>query len=66
MEEPEFHGPHEHHRHRDERPNLRSTIANLRGAGLPWMQVLAQVASNFGVKVATRRNCCGNYGQPGC
>jgi hypothetical protein len=53
------------HRH-DERPNLRSSIGNLRGTGLPWWQVLAQVANNFRIKVVTRRNCCGNIGQPGC
>ena len=47
-------------------PNLRSSIGNLRGTGLPWWQVLAQVANNFRIKVVTRRNCCGNIGQPGC
>ena len=53
------------HRH-DERPNLRASIGNLRGTGLSWRQVLAQVASNFRLKISGRRNCCGNYGQPGC
>ena len=56
----------EHGHHHDERPNLRSSVGNLRGTGLPWHQVLKQVASNFMVKVARRQNCCGNIGQPGC
>ena len=66
MADPESRHPHPNHHDHDERPNLRSSVANLRGTGLSWPQVLAQVASNFRRKIATRRNCCGNYGQPGC
>ena len=66
MSDQEQHEPHERHHHHDERPNLRAAISNLRRTGLPWHQVLAQVASNFRLKVVTRSNCCGNYGQPGC
>ena len=62
--EPSPEGEHSH-RH-DERPNLRALLGNLRGTGLPWHQALKQVASNFRLKAATRRSCCGNYGQPGC
>ena len=66
MAEPEpGHGP-PHHHHHDGRPNLRASIANLRGTGLSWPRVLAQVVSNFRLKVINRRNCCGNFGQPGC
>lgn len=61
---PQPEGSHSHHH--DERPNLRASIGNLRGTGLSWGQVIRQVASNFWIKVATRRNCCGNLGQPGC
>ena len=56
----------EHRHHHDERPNLRASVGNLRDTGLPWRQVLSQVASNFWIKVTTRRNCCGNLGAPGC
>ena len=62
--EPDRQRPHSHSE--DERPNLPATIANLRATGYPWRQVLRQVASNFWLKVASRRSCCGNFGQPGC
>ncbi len=55
-----------HHHSHDARPNPRASISNLRGTGLPWWEVLRQVASNFRIKVATRSSCCGRYGQPGC
>ena len=55
------------HRHCEaERPNLLVAIANLRATGQPWRQVLRQVAANFWLKASSRRNCCGNFGQPGC
>jgi len=62
--DPQQGGAHDHQH--DERPNLRASIGNLRSTGLPWWQALAQVASNFRIKVTTRQNCCGNLGQPGC
>ena len=66
MPDHEPHGPQERHHHHDERPNLQASVSNLRGTGLPWLRVLAQVASNFRIKVVNRSNCCGNLGQPGC
>ena len=66
MSGPHNHDPDGRHHHHDERPNFRASIGNLRGTGLPWRQVLAQVMSNFRLKVISRSNCCGNFGQPGC
>ena len=66
MAEPDSSGPHQRHHHHDERSNLRAAIANLRGAGIPWWQALAKVASNVLLRVVPPRSCCGNYGQPGC
>ena len=55
---------HEHpHRGPD---SLGSGLANLRGTGLPWRQVLRIAAANLKIKVVSRRACCGNDGQPGC
>ena len=63
-EEPE-HG--HSHNHPHGRPDgLTSGFANLRGTGLPWREVLKIAASNFRLKVKSRRGCCGNPGQPGC
>ena len=63
-QEPEHGHP---HRHGPNRPDsLGSVFANLRGTGLPWRQVLAIAASNMRRKIASRRGCCGNHGQPGC
>ena len=65
MSDPEMPEPQERHHH-DERPNLQASISNLRRTGLSWREVLRQVASNFWLKASSRRNCCGNFGQPGC
>ena len=51
---------HQHpHRHGPNRPeSLGAAIANLRGTGLPWRQVLALVAANMRRKVVSRSACC--------
>ena len=63
-QEPEHGHPH-HHQHNGP-DSLGSAFANLRGTGMPWRRVLSLVASNTWLKVASRRGCCGNPGQPGC
>ena len=63
-QEPEHGHPH-HHQHNGP-DSLGSAFANLRGTGMPWHRVLSLVASNTWLKVASRRGCCGNPGQPGC
>ena len=63
-QEPEHGHPHGHQHNGPDGP--WSAFSNLRGTGLPWHRVLALVASNMRLKAATRRGCCGNYGQPGC
>ena len=40
-------------------------LANLRGP-MPWRQKLRLVLSNSLLKARRRRNCCGNYDEPGC
>ena len=47
------------------RPSLRDSWRNLRAAENPW-QALRLFGRNTGIKIRTRRNCCGNHGQPGC
>ncbi len=63
-QEPEHGHPHRHEPNRPDGPG--SAFTNLRGAGLPWRQVLALAAANVRRKIASRRICCGNPGQPGC
>lgn len=66
MSERDPHHQHPDHHHGDGRPEFWAFVGNVRGTGEPWFRVLGQVASNFWIKVTTRRNCCGNLGQPGC
>ena len=42
-----------------------SLLANLRQP-MPLRRKLWLVLSNNVIKIKTRRNCCGNYGEPGC
>lgn len=49
----------------DERPNLRTVIENLRHP-MPWGRKLRLVVRNNWIKLRTRSDCCGNYGEPGC
>ena len=51
---------------RPPRPSLRHFFANYRNTGLPWRRTLALGLANNWRKLRTRRNCCGNLGQPGC
>lgn len=49
----------------DERPNLQAVIENLRHP-MPWGRKLRLVVRNNWIKLRTRSDCCGNYGEPGC
>ncbi len=49
----------------DERPNLRAVVANLRQP-MPWHRKVRLVLRNNWIKLRTRSDCCGNYGEPGC
>ena len=48
------------------RRSLAAAIRNCRQTGLPWRDVLAATLANTRLKIASRRGCCGNHGQPGC
>ena len=46
------------------RPSGRDVWANLRSASA--LAALRGLASNTWIKLRTRSDCCGNYGDPGC
>ncbi len=48
------------------KPSLRDSMTNWRQSGLPFFSKLSLSMRNHWTKLRTRRNCCGNYGQPGC
>jgi hypothetical protein len=43
----------------------RETLKNLRQP-IPLRRKLYLVLRNNWIKIRTRSNCCGNYGEPGC
>jgi hypothetical protein len=47
------------------RPDLRVFFRNLRGHQ-PLGERLRLILRNNWLKVRRRRDCCGNFGQPGC
>jgi hypothetical protein len=48
------------------RPSARNSLTNWRESGLPFVTKVGLTLRNNWTKLRTRRNCCGNYGQPGC
>ncbi len=48
------------------RPSLSATFANFRGYDAPFLSKLGMAARNNWIKARTRKDCCGNDGQPGC
>jgi hypothetical protein len=48
------------------RPSLGNSRANWRESSEPFLSKLGLTLRNNWTKLRTRRNCCGNYGQPGC
>jgi len=49
-----------------QRPSLRAVFTNWRESELPVHRKLGAVLRNNWIKLRTRRDCCGNYGEPGC
>ncbi len=47
-------------------PSLRAVLSNWRGSELPFFDKLRVSLRNNWTKARTRRNCCGNLGEPGC
>ncbi len=48
------------------RPSLRASFGNWRESDLPFFSKLGVAFRNNWTKMRTRKNCCGNLGQPGC
>ena len=48
------------------RPSLGAVLANLRTYDAPLLTKLHLAARNNWTKARTRKDCCGNNGQPGC
>jgi hypothetical protein len=49
-----------------QRPSLRAVFTNWRESELPFHRKVGAVVRNNWRKLWTRRDCCGNYGEPGC
>lgn len=47
------------------RPSISSFFTNLQ-APMPWGRKVRLLVRNNWIKLRSRRNCCGNYGEPGC
>ena len=49
------------------RPSLRDAFTNWHESDLPFFEKLAVTMRNYSKRFGIPpRNCCGNYGQPGC
>jgi len=48
------------------RPSARAIIANWRSFEGPFHVKLRLAVRNNWIKIRTRSDCCGNYGEPGC
>jgi hypothetical protein len=49
------------------RPSMRDSLTNWRESPLPFFGKLRVALRNYRRRFAIPpRNCCGNYGQPGC
>jgi hypothetical protein len=49
------------------RPSLRDAMTNWRESDLPFFEKLFVTFRNYSRRFGVPpRNCCGNYGQPGC
>lgn len=51
---------------RPQRPSFGAVLTNWREYDAPFLAKLRMAASNNWRKLRTRRDCCGNDGQPGC
>ena len=48
------------------RTSMRDAMTNWQQSDLPFLSKAGLAMRNNFIKLRTRRNCCGNYGQPGC
>ena len=48
------------------RPNMRAVLANWRTYDASPVAKLRMALANSLTKLRTRKDCCGNLGQPGC
>jgi hypothetical protein len=48
------------------RPSLGAVFSNFRTFDAPFLAKLRMAARNNWIKARTRKDCCGNDGQPGC
>ena len=45
---------------------IRQSIRNFREYDAPFLTKMRMVVGNNMTKLRTRKDCCGNFGQPGC
>jgi hypothetical protein len=55
-----------HEPRRGPRPSLRAVFANWRTYDASFPAKLRMALANNATKLRTRKDCCGNLGQPGC
>ena len=49
------------------RPSMRDSLTNWRQSDLPFFSKMFVTVKNYSRRFRLPpRNCCGNYGQPGC
>jgi hypothetical protein len=48
------------------RPSLRHALVNWKSSDEPFLTKCKLVAKNEWIKARTLKDCCGNYGEPGC
>jgi hypothetical protein len=49
-----------------DKPNLGDSLANFRGYDAPFATKVRLALRNNLKKARTRKDCCGNLGEPGC
>ena len=50
----------------DDDPNIGEALRNWRESDASFTDKLRMSVRNNFIKLRTRKNCCGNYGEPGC
>ena len=49
------------------KPSLHDSMTNWRQSPLPFLEKFAVAMRNYSRRIGIPpKNCCGNYGQPGC
>jgi hypothetical protein len=54
------------HGHSHGRPSFGALVTNWREYDAPFLTKLRLAARNTWITLRTRRDCCGNHGEPGC